>query len=105
MWTDTQNFGTGNTLFLRFNRQDHIMLVTLRMNQKAVAEMDQINSNQVINRDVNRITAHLWVSLDIIVSEDDIIGGTRSRRDDIEGVLRLEALEVDAARDDNWQRG
>lgn len=41
MWTDTQNFGTGNTLFLRFNRQDHIMLVTLRMNQKAVAEMDR----------------------------------------------------------------
>jgi hypothetical protein len=42
--------------------------------------------------------AHLWVSLDIIVSEDDVVGGTRGGRDDIEGILRLEALEVDAAR-------
>jgi hypothetical protein len=41
--------------------------------------------------------SHLWVSLDIIVSEDDIVGGTRRGRDDIEGILRLEALEVDAA--------
>lgn len=38
----------------------------------------------------------LWVSLDIIVSEDDVVGGTRGGRDDIEGILRLEALEVDA---------
>lgn len=38
----------------------------------------------------------LWVSLDIIVSEDDVVGGTRRGRDDIEGILRLEALEVDA---------
>jgi hypothetical protein len=47
--------------------------------------------------------AHLWVSLDIIVSEDDVVGGTRGGRDDIEGILRLEALEVDAARHGNWQ--
>lgn len=81
------------------------MVVTLRTNQQTPAEMDQRNCNQVMNRDVNRITAHLWVSLDIIVSEDNIIGGTRSGWDDIEGILRLEALEVDAARDDNWQSG
>lgn len=38
----------------------------------------------------------LWVSLDIVVSEDDVVGGTRCGWDDIEGILRLEALEVDA---------
>jgi hypothetical protein len=47
--------------------------------------------------------SHLWVSLDIIVSEDDIVGGTRRGRDDIEGILRLEALEIDAARHGNWR--
>lgn len=38
----------------------------------------------------------LWVSLDIVVPEDDVVGSTRSGGDNIEGILGLETLEVDA---------
>jgi hypothetical protein len=40
---------------------------------------------------------YLRVSLDIVVSKDDVVGGTRGGRDDIERVLGLEAPQVDAA--------
>lgn len=49
--------------------------------------------------------ANLWVSLDIVVPEDDVVGSTRSGGDDIEGILGLEALEVDAAAERERESG
>lgn len=40
---------------------------------------------------------YLGVSLHIVVSKDNVVGGTRCGWDDIEGILGLEAPQVDAA--------